>query len=88
MNQRKDDDVIERVERKLDAHIHEEEEKDAARDKLLAEIKENTKELVELWSNAKGAIAVIRITGNFIKWALPIVVTVGAFLAWVKGDVK
>lgn len=69
----------------LRAHIETERVHDIGIDDKLAQIQRNTEEIVEAWKNAKGALRVFALIGEFAKWVTAILTTIGA-VYWLLKD--
>ena len=83
--QRKDDIMIEQLQKEFNTHREHEATLMASLKTDIDEIKKNTEDLVQFWSDAKGFIAIMKIFGKIIKWGTPIVAGLAAAYYAITG---
>jgi len=85
---RKDDVILDKLVKDYYTHARREEILMKTLRADVESIKQNTEDLVQFWTDAKGFIAIMRIIGKIVKWGSPIIVAVVAAWYAIKGVSK
>ena len=85
---RKDDIAIDQLQEDFNQHKKVEAVTLEKLQTAIDEIQKNTADLVQLWNDAKGFIAIMRIVGKIFKWGSPIVAAALAIYYTAKSGFK